>query len=203
MLFVLVMEVLNHLFGWLDGQGFLTPLGITALPSRVNLYADDVVMFVVRKIEDLLTVKCTVQMFGEASGLFSNLDKSVATLIGCSDLDIDLVQETLSCKIEAFPCRYLGIPLSIYKLKKMDEQKLIDSVAARIPQWKGKLLNVAGRMALAKATLSAIPVHMSIALCLSPWALEQIDKRRRAFIWCGELTVSGRGGLQGGLADYL
>jgi hypothetical protein len=94
-------------------------------------------------------------------------------------------------------------PLSIYKLKKMDEQKLIDSVAARIPQWKGKLLNVAGRMALAKATLSAIPVHMSIALCLSPWALEQIDKRWRAFIWCGELTVSGRGGLQGGLADYL
>lgn len=195
MLFVLVMEVLNHLFGWLDGQGFLTPLGITALPSRVRLYADDVVMFVVPKIEDLLTVKCTVQMFGEASGLFSNLDKSVATPIGCSDLDIDLVQETLSCKIEAFPCRYLGIPLSIYKLKKMDEQILIDSVAARIPQWKGKLLNVAGRMALAKATLSAIPVHMPIALCLSPWALEQIDKRRRAFIWCGELTVSGRGGL--------
>jgi len=43
---------------------------------------------------------------------------------------------------------------------------------------------------LVKATLSAILVHMAIAPCLSPWALEQIDKRRRAFIWCGEQTIS-------------
>jgi hypothetical protein len=102
-----------------------------------------------------------------------------------------LVRDTLSCKIENFPYRYLGIPLSIYKLKRLDEQRLVDSVASRIPRWKGRLLNMAGRMALAKATLSAIPVHMSIALCLSLWALDQIDKQRRAFIWCGEQTVSG------------
>lgn len=31
---------------------------------------------------------------------------------------------------------------------------------------------------------------MAMALCLSPWALEQIDKLRRTFIWCGEQTVS-------------
>lgn len=42
MLFVLIMEVLNHLFGWLDDQGFLTPLRITGLPSRISLYADHV-----------------------------------------------------------------------------------------------------------------------------------------------------------------
>jgi hypothetical protein len=48
------------------------------------------------------------------------------------------------------------------------------------------MLNVAGRTALATATLSAIPIHTSIALCLSPWAINQIDKLRRAFIWCGE-----------------
>ena len=53
-----------------------------------------------------------------------------------------------------------------------------------------EILNVAGRTALVKATLSAILVHMAIAPCLSPWALEQIDKRRRAFIWCGEQTIS-------------
>jgi hypothetical protein len=79
-----------------------------------------------------------------------------------------------------------SIPLSIFKLKKADEQWLIDSVAARIPRWKGKMLNVAGRTALATATLSAIPIHTSIALCLSPWAINQIDKLWRAFIWCGE-----------------
>ena len=57
MLFVLVMEVLNHLVCWLDTQGFLTPLGIAALPFRVSLYADDVVLFVAPRIDDLLVIK--------------------------------------------------------------------------------------------------------------------------------------------------
>ena len=131
-----------------------------------------------------------MELFGLASGLFSNLDKSVATPIGCSEQPSELVRDTLLCKIEAFPCRYLGIPLSIFKLRKSVEQSLVDAVASRIPQWKGRLLNMAGRTALARVTLSAIPIHMSIALCLSQWAIEQIDRRRRAFIWCGEQTVT-------------
>jgi len=165
-------------------------LGVAALPFRVSLYADDVVMFVTPKLDDLLVLKGAVELFGLASGLFSNLDKSVATPIGCSEQESELVRDTLLCKIEAFPCRYLGISLSIFKLRKGDEQKLVDSVASRIPQWKGRLLNMAGRTALARATFSAIPIHMSIALCLSQWAIEQIDRRRCAFIWCGEQTVT-------------
>ena len=68
---------------------------------------------------------------------------------------------------------------------------MIDKVTARIPGWKGQLLNVAGRVALVKATLSAIPIHTSIALCLSPWAIQGIDKLRHAFIWAGANAVAG------------
>jgi len=82
----------------------------------------------------------------------------------------------LICSCFMFPCRYMGIPLSIYRVRRAYEQRLVDSVASRIPQWKGKLLNVPGRTALVKAMLSTIPVHMAIELCLSPRALEQIDK---------------------------
>ena len=52
------------------------------------------------------------------------------------------------------------------------------------------MLNVAGRTALLKATMSTIPTHMSIVLCLLPWAIGSIDKLRRAFI-CGSDKVSG------------
>lgn len=45
MLFVLIVEVLNLLFGWLDAHAFLMPLGNVNLPFRVSLYADDVVLF--------------------------------------------------------------------------------------------------------------------------------------------------------------
>ena len=48
-------------------------------------------------------------------------------------------------------------------------------------------------MTLVCATLSAIPVHLSILVCLSPWALENIDRRRRAFLWFGgETVVAGK-----------
>jgi len=139
----------------------------------------------------LLTIKAILNTFGRAYGLFANLDKSLATPLHCTETDMELVLTILSCKVQEFPCRYLGIPLSVYKLKRADEQPLIDKIAARIPGWKGRLLNVAGRSTLVKCTLSAIPVHTSIALGLSPWAIAAIDKLRRAFIWTGSDKVAG------------
>lgn len=64
-------------------------------------------------------------------------------------------------------------------------------MASRIPAWKGNLLNLAGRATLTAVTLSAIPTHISIAVCLSPWAVGQIDKRRRAFLLTGRDHVAG------------
>jgi hypothetical protein len=85
----------------------------------------------------------------------------------------------------------LGIPLSLGQLRRAEEQALVDAVAARIPTWKSRLLTHAGRVLLTKVTLLAIPVHLSIACCLSKWGIQQIDKRRRAFLWLGTETVTG------------
>ena len=123
-------------------------------------------------------LRACLDIFGSTSGLFTNLVKCVPTPINCSGQDLALVQQVMGCKIGDFTYRYLGVPLSVYKLCRSEEQFLIDAVASRIPTWKGNLLNLAGRMTLVKITLSAIPVHMSILVCLSPWAIEAIDKRQ-------------------------
>jgi hypothetical protein len=68
------------------------------------------------------------------------------------------------------------------RLPRAVEQQLVDTVARRIPTWKAGLITTAGRLTLAQSTLSAIPVHVSITCVLSPWAIRQIDKRRRAFL---------------------
>jgi len=78
---------------------------------------------------------------------------------------------------------HASIPLSLGRLRRVEEQPLVDAVAARIPTWKSGLLT--------KVTLSAIPVHLSIACCMSSWGINQIDKRRRAFLWSGTGTVAG------------
>jgi hypothetical protein len=158
MLFVIAMEVLNHTLHWVEQQLLLTPLCVD-VASRVSLYADDLVLFLVPTPSDLETVKAALSIFGLASGLLSNLDKIVAIPMHCSEDDVALIRDILSCKIEGFPCRYLGVPLSVRRLRKCDEQPIIDRIAGRIPKWKGDLLNAAGRTALVKATLSAIPVH--------------------------------------------
>jgi hypothetical protein len=191
MLFVLVMEVINHTVRWLDGEGLLAQLGVAGTVQRVSLYADDLVLFVAPNDQDLRVLKSTLQIFGLASRLFANLDKSIATPMHCSEDDISRVQQILSCQIEGFPSRYRGIPLSILRLKKGEEQARIDAVTAHIPLWKGNLLNIAGRTMLVKCTLSAILVRTAIALCLSSWAIECMDILRRAFIWCGAASVSG------------
>lgn len=69
---------------------------------------------------------------------------------------------------------------------------LTDAIATRVPTWKAGLLTTAGRATLTQTTLSAIPVHVSICCALSPWAIEQIDKKRRGFLWTG--TESAHGG---------
>jgi hypothetical protein len=86
----------------------------------------------------LLTIKAILNTFGRASGLFANLNKSSATPLHCTETDMELVLSILSCKVQEFPCRYLGVPLSVCKLKRADEQPLIDKIAARILGWKGR-----------------------------------------------------------------
>ena len=191
MLFVIVMEVLNSLFGEAVRQGALSPLPGRAIRHRVSLYADDLVLLVSPTPEDLACVRHILDLFAGASGLLTNYEKCSAILIRCSEEMIGAIQSAFPCVLGSFPCRYLGVPLSLQRLRHADEQPLVDAIAARIPTWKAGLLSNAGRTLLTKVTLSAIPVHLSIACCLSKWAVDQIDKRRRAFLWAGSSSVAG------------
>ena len=101
------------------------------------------------------------------------------------------MQQCFPGRLQDFPTKYLGTPLSLSRLKRQDEQAVVDGVAACIPTWKVGLLNAVGRATLTKTTLSAIPVHVAICCTLSAWAIAAIDKCRRAFIWAGSTTVAG------------
>jgi len=117
--------------------------------------------------------------------------KCTITPICCSAEEIQVVKQCFPGRLQDFPTKYLGTPLSFSRLKRQDEQAVVDGVAARIPTWKVGLLNAVGRATLTKTTLSAIPVHVAICCTLSAWAIAAIDKYRRAFIWAGSTTVAG------------
>jgi hypothetical protein len=126
---------------------------------------------------DLWCIQAILNLFADATGLVTNTDKCSILPIRCTEEDVAVVLDAFPGRLVPFPCTYLGIPLTLLKPTRAEEQPLIDKIAARIPTWKARLLNHAGRATLTKVTLSAIPIHVSIASGLSSWALQQIDKR--------------------------
>jgi hypothetical protein len=90
-----------------------------------------------------------------------------------------------------FPCKYLGLPLSIRKLLKSKFLLLIEKMADYLPGWKATRMHPAGRVALIQAVLTAVPIHHFIAVQCPKWVHKAIDKIIRAFLWKGHKDVKG------------
>lgn len=167
-------------------SNLLQPLAGQQHWPQISLYADDVVIFLRPNRDDLCVLRDLLQCFGQVSGLKTNLVKSSAIPIQCSDEDIERASDILSCFIGSFPCTYLGIPLSIHKASKADLTPLIDKVASKLPGWKAPLLNKAWRLLIVKSVISATPIHLMLALDLPKWFFKATDKMRRGFLWKGQ-----------------
>jgi hypothetical protein len=81
--------------------------------QRISLYADDVVLFCKPNFGDFIAIREILHVFGGASGLRVNYEKSSATLIRGDTQDADLVAEMLHYQIKAFPIKYLGLQLAL------------------------------------------------------------------------------------------
>jgi hypothetical protein len=134
-----------------DRCGALTPLPGNAIKFRASVYTDDLVVFLAPTTRDFRCIREILQLFAGASVLQTNLDKCQVTPIRCSDNEVAAVQQVFPCQIQQFPCTYLGAPLSLSRLPRADEQRLVDKVAARIPTWKAGMLNAVGRTTLTRA----------------------------------------------------
>ena len=92
---------------------------------------------------------------------------------------------------ESFPCRYLGLQLHTRSLQKVHVQPLIECIGQRLPSWKGRMLNRAGRLTLVTSVLSSMPTYHLTVFLLAVWARKQIDKIRRSFFWKGDVNANG------------
>jgi hypothetical protein len=86
-----------------------------------------------------------LKLFGEASGLKTNIQKSSVYPIQCGEEDLITLQDQLPCELSSFPCKYLGLPLSLKKLSRNQVQPLIDRVTDQLSGWKADLMTRARR----------------------------------------------------------
>jgi hypothetical protein len=83
-------------------------------------YANDVALFIKPIEEEMQITKEILKVFGDASGLQINIQKSNIIPINCVGGDLAAIHDILPGTILEFPCKYLGLPLSNKKLIKCD-----------------------------------------------------------------------------------
>jgi len=191
MLFILIMDVLGHMVAKAAADGLLQPLSSRALQHRISLYADDVILFLRPEALDINITMSILQLFGEASGLKTNFLKSNVLPIRCGDTEMASIQELLPCAVMDFPCKYLGLPLSLKKLTKEQIQPIIDKFADQLPGWKADLMTRAGRRIQVQFVLTAMLIYLAMAIDFPPWAIKAVDKIRRSFLWRGRKDARG------------
>lgn len=133
LLFVIAMDVLTSLITRAQESGVLSKMPGCTPMQRLSIYADDVVLFVRPTIPDLRFVKEALHIFGIASGLNINYSKSTAIMIRDEDGDKELVEGAIPWSMESFPCKYLGLQLSIWQLTCSEWQPIVDNVLNFMP----------------------------------------------------------------------
>lgn len=102
------MDVLNSFVTKAGELGLLQPLLIRGGGQQILLYADDVVLYLTPNVEELGMIKEILPIFGVASGLVTNFSKCSMTSIQCQQQELMLIQDSMSCHVINFPCKYLG-----------------------------------------------------------------------------------------------
>lgn len=87
--------------------------------------------------------------------------------------------------------QYLGLPLSVRRLKRIHFQYLENKVAGKLPPWAAKHMATPGHIVLVKAVLTAIAIYHLTPLDLPVEVRKKIDSLRRAYLWAGCDKVMG------------
>lgn len=194
LLFILAIDPLQRIIELAAQRGILKPILPKAVNLRCSLYADDAAMFANPTPQELEQLQKILQFFRECSGLKINMAKTEIFPIRMVDAQVTHLLQNFPGKVGKFPGKYLGLPLHIRKLRKIDVQPLIDKIGARLPGWKGRMMSTAGRETMVKTVLSSQPIYHLMAFPEQKWLIRKIDRIRRSFLWRGETPDKVYGG---------
>lgn len=187
LLFVLIMEMLSRLLRQMTGPFRFHPY-CASLKLTHLIFADDLLIFCRGDLDSVLAVKSCLDTFATWSGLHANPAKTGIYFGGVPVANVDNILENTGFRKEAFPFRYLGIPLNASRLTVSICAPLLDSIAAKIHHWSTHFLSYAGRLQLINSVIFGILNFWCTPFLLPATILKEIDKMCRRFFWNYEVN---------------
>jgi hypothetical protein len=157
------------------------------------LYADDATLFIKPIASEVLVTENILEIFAQASGLVTNINKTEFFPIRCEGVSLDFLAQH-NRNVASFPCIYLGLPLHFRKPTRAMLHLVIEKIGNRLPGWKKNFLIYPGRELLVKTVLSAMPTYFLTVFTMPKWGLSCIDRFRRNFLRKGKNYENIRGG---------
>lgn len=187
-LFVLCMEKLSLAIQDEVTKGNWMPFKVSRNGPLLShlLFADDLLLFTKARSSQAKLVSAVLEKFGKASGLKVNINKSRAFFsAGVPNAKAKKSTEITQIREAKSLGKYLGFPLFNGRPAKKDVEFITEKMSSRLASWKHRLLNKAGRVALASSVLTAIPSYYMQVCWLPQSVCSHIDKISRDFIWKG------------------
>ena len=191
LLFVIAMDPLHKILELASREGLFHKIRGRGVAVRTSLYANDAAVFMAPIKKDIDNLATILHLFGNVTGLVTNFQKSSVVPIRCGQLNLTCILQALPASRASFPMKYLGLPLSAWKLREVDYQYLEDKAAAKLTTWDGQNITAIGRCALVKSVLSSQLVFSITPLIVPTSTLHNINKLERAFLWEGTDKTTG------------
>jgi mannosylglycoprotein endo-beta-mannosidase len=125
-LFILAIDTLHGILETATANGILSSVRGRHAKLRLSLYADDAIIFINPVHDEVNALFGILERFGSATGLKLNLNKCTVAPIRCGALDLDHILRNFAGTKVNFPISYLGLPLTLGRLKVVHIQGFID-----------------------------------------------------------------------------
>ncbi|KNA11184.1 hypothetical protein SOVF_137540, partial [Spinacia oleracea] len=134
-------------------------------------------------------------IFSTTTGLSVNPSKSSIYCCGMKEELVKEISQISGFGVGVLPFKYLGVPVSPWKLKAGDCDMVVDKMIARIKVWSSRHLSFAGRSQLVNSVLLSICVYWAQIFIFPKSVIKKINSICRSFLWHGSFDDSRPGAI--------
>lgn len=185
-LFLIAAEGLTGLTKKGEEAGGLSGFKVSEhLSISLLQFADDTLFLCDGSETSVWCLKSILRSFELVSGLKINFAKSSVIGIHLDPNVLSGISSFMSCKVGVLPFKFLGVPVGGNPRRECMWKEVVDSVKARLSQWRSLKLSMGGRITLINSVLASLPLYLFSMFKAPKKVLREIEKLQRLFLWGG------------------